>query len=120
LIGRSNVSAQAGLGRFRADLSATFGVAGSRIDGLFEIMTDPADVYMTLRIGELAGQPLERVTREYRAHRGQGWGVIAKNLGIKPGSEAFHALKQNRMSARSGGGRDSKSGKAKGKGKGKG
>jgi hypothetical protein len=30
----------------------------------------------------------------YQASKGKGWGVIAKELGIKPGSPAFHALKE--------------------------
>ena len=29
----------------------------------------------------------------YGAKKGQGWGAIAKDLGIKPGSAEFHALK---------------------------
>jgi hypothetical protein len=40
--------------------------------------------------------------------------VIAKNLGIKPGSKEFHALKKGDFA-----GNDSDSGKGKGKGKGK-
>ena len=39
-------------------------------------------------------QPMDVVLREYRAHKGQGWGVLAKSLGIKPGSEAFPGLKR--------------------------
>ena len=31
----------------------------------------------------------------YEQDRGQGWGVIAKRMGIKPGSAEFHALKGN-------------------------
>ena len=31
--------------------------------------------------------------RIYERDHGQGWGVIAQRLGIKPGSAAFHALK---------------------------
>ena len=41
---------------------------------------------------------------EYRNNKGQGWGVIAKNLGIKPGSDEFHALKAGRLSSTGGGG----------------
>ena len=31
--------------------------------------------------------------RERERNRGQGWGVIAQRMGIKPGSAEFHALK---------------------------
>jgi len=104
------VSARADLGDFKVDLSATFGVPEKRVEGLFRLLPDAADVYMVLRIGELSGQPLDRVTREYQTHKGQGWGVIAKNLGIKPGSAEFHALKQNKMAA----GKGHRGGKKKG------
>ena len=42
LIGKINVTAQADLGVFKADLGATFGVSGAKIDGLFRVMTTPA------------------------------------------------------------------------------
>lgn len=94
-----NVTARADIGGFRADLSATFDLSPPRLDELFDIFPDPADVYISLRIGQIADVPIERVATEYRKHKGQGWGVIAKNLGIKPGSAEFHALKQGRWAA---------------------
>lgn len=95
-LGEINVSAHADLGSFRADLSATFGVSAHEVEGLFEVLDSPADVYITLRIGQVARVPIERVLSQYRANKSRGWGVIAKNLGIKPGSPDFHALKKGR------------------------
>jgi hypothetical protein len=114
--GEINVTAQADLGDFRADLSATFGVSSGEVDGLFEICDSPADVYFTLRIGEIAEVPIDRVVAQYRAHKGQGWGVIAKNLGIKPGSPEFHALKDGRLATQTPGGSGHKQGKGNGNG----
>ena len=51
----------------------------------------PSDAYMVLRLAEMAKLPSARVMSEYKP--GKGWGVVAKNLGIKPGSPEFHALK---------------------------
>ena len=110
-LGEINVTAHADIGSFRADLSATFGVSSGEIDGLFEIFDKPSDVYVTLRIGEVAKVPIDRVVTQYRTHKGQGWGVIAKNLGIKPGSPEFHALKQGRLAAHTHGGSPAKHGK---------
>ena len=93
-------------------MSVTFGVSSHEVDGLFKVFDSPADVYMTLRIGEVAKVPTDRVVIEYRTNKSQGWGVIAKNLGIKPGSSEFHALKQSRVAAHSGGGSAGKSGKS--------
>lgn len=95
--GEINIRAQADLGAFKADLGATFGLPAPRIDSLFDLLPSPADVYMTLRVGEVSHQPIDRVVEEFKRNRGQGWGVIAKNLGIKPGSPEFHALKQGRL-----------------------
>ncbi|MEJ2450103.1 MAG: hypothetical protein P8047_05445 [Gammaproteobacteria bacterium] len=52
-----------------------------------------ADAYMVLRLAEMSHQPVAEVTRVYRQDRRRGWGVIARRLGIRPGSRAFHALK---------------------------
>jgi hypothetical protein len=49
---------------------------------------------MVFRLGEMSRQPAERVMDEYKSGKGKGWGVIAKSLGIKPGSKEFHALKR--------------------------
>ena len=113
-LGEIDVTARADLGVFKADLRVSFGVSDSEIGGLFEVMSVPSDVYMCLRIGELADQPIDKVVAEHKKHKGQGWGVIAKNLGIKPGSAEFHALKAGRLSSHSGGGSPAKSHKGKG------
>ena len=110
------VRASADLGSFKADLSLTFGVSEGKVDGMFEVMSKPSDVYMCLRVGEVASQPIDRVVEEYKRHRGQGWGVIAKNLGIKPGSDEFHALKSGRLPLHYGGGSSQKKDKG-GKGR---
>ena len=98
-LGEIDVTARADLGAFKVDLRLSFGVSDSEIGGLFEVMSAPSDVYMCLRIGELADQPIDKVVAENKKHKGQGWGVIAKNLGIKPGSDEFHALKAGRLSS---------------------
>jgi hypothetical protein len=75
---------------------------------MLKVMSKPSDVYMCLRVGELAKQPIDRVVEEYKMHRGQGWGVIAKNLDIKPGSDEFIALKSGRLPLYAGGGSSDK------------
>jgi len=110
------VRASADRGAFRADLSLRFGVSEGRVDGMFEVMSRSSDVYMCLRVGEVAHQPIDRVIAEYKQHQGQGWGVIAKNLGIKPGSDEFHALKSGRLPVHTSGGSSEKKDKG-GKGR---
>ncbi|GGK07000.1 hypothetical protein [Luteimonas terricola] len=54
----------------------------------------PADVYYACAIAHALGIPCLDVVREYDRNPGQGWGAVAKRMGIKPGSDAFHALKR--------------------------
>ena len=109
-----NVQAQADLGAFKVRLSTQFGVPVPKVEAILASVKTPGDAYMCFRVGQVASQPVEVVTKEYQANKGKGWGVIAKNLGIKPGSKEFHALKKGDFN-----GHDSDSGKGKGKGKGK-
>jgi hypothetical protein len=57
------------------------------------MVATPADAFMAFQFGQMAHRPPETVIHTYQAHKGKGWGVIAKELGIKPGSREFHALK---------------------------
>lgn len=90
-----NFNTQASLDQagFRAKLAARFKIGDMQLSAVLGNITDPAHAYMVLRLGEMAHQPFERVMEEYHKNKGKGWGVIAKNLGIKPGSAEFHALK---------------------------
>jgi hypothetical protein len=53
----------------------------------------PGDVYFACTLAAVLGRPCRYVVDVYEADRGQGWGVIAQRLGIKPGSPEFHRLK---------------------------
>jgi len=54
----------------------------------------PGDVYYACAIGQLIGRSCQYVAEEWEQDHGQGWGVLAQRLGIKPGSEEFHRLKR--------------------------
>ncbi len=110
-----NVQAQADLGAFKVRLSTQFGVPTARVEAVMAGVATPGDAYMCFRVGQVASQPVEGVMNEYQRNKGKGWGVIAKNLGIKPGSKEFPELKKGNFD-----GDDSESNKGKGKGKGKG
>lgn len=53
----------------------------------------PGDVYYACSLAAVLGRPCRYVVDIYEADRGQGWGVVAQRLGIKPGSAEFHRLK---------------------------
>lgn len=55
----------------------------------------PADVTLIAGYAQALQMPVTQVADTYARHRGQGWGVIAKELGVKPGSAQFHAMKSS-------------------------
>lgn len=82
----------------------------------------PADVYMLAECAYRSGTSYDEALRIYERHHGEGWGAMAKRMGIKPGSADFHALKQGsgRVAAIGAGGASAAPGKSQGKAKGKG
>ncbi len=115
-----DVEARANLPGFIGKMSVRFGVPEAKVSDLVvKASIPPADVYMAFRIAGLIHKPVDVVIQEYNAHKGKGWGVIAKNLGIKPGSKEFHALKDQNLLG-PGNENEGDKGPPKGKGKGKG
>lgn len=112
---RVNLSAEADLPGFKARLSTDFALPLPKVEAVLKSLPTPADAYMCLRVGQVAGKPVEAVVSEYRRNAGKGWGVIARNLGIKPGSREFHALKEGRFDApaQGGGGKGKEHGRKK-------
>jgi len=88
-----NIQATADSSGFKASLRTRFRVGDAQINAVIGDVDRPADAYMILRLGELSHKPVDYVVRQYRINKGKGWGVLAKSLGIKPGSREFHALK---------------------------
>lgn len=54
----------------------------------------PGDVYYACAMAQVIGRPCRHVVDEWDRDHGQGWGEIAKRMGIKPGSAEFHRLKR--------------------------
>ena len=70
-------------------------VGDAEIETVISNMDKPSDVYVVLRLGEMSHKPTDVVLEKTKLNKGKGWGVIAKSLGIKPGSSEFHALKRS-------------------------
>ena len=97
-LGELNIEAEGNLPEFLNRLSIAYNIPEESLEPLIsEEEMAPADVYMTAAIAEITETPLQEVVEEYKNNQGQGWGVIAKRLGIKPGSEEFHLLKQGTL-----------------------
>ncbi len=114
---RLDISAKADPTGFKARLETRFQIGGARVSAVLNNFPNPADAYMVMRLGEMAGMPPEKVADKYKSGK-KGWGAFAKSIGIKPGSKEFHALKRGHDLDGLPGSYD-QAGKGKGKGKGK-
>lgn len=54
----------------------------------------PGDVYYACAIAQSLGRPCRYVADEWGRNHDKGWGAVATELGIKPGSAEFHRLKR--------------------------
>jgi hypothetical protein len=114
-----NAQARVDLPGFSAKVSAQFGVPEVQVKAVLGTVKEPADAFMIFQIGQMSRQPTDRVMRVYQTQKGKGWGEIAKELGIKPGSPEFHALKRGDLHFGAAPEEDHGKGKGQAKGKGK-
>lgn len=63
-------------------------------DLLLERHWAPGDIYYACALAQVIGRPCRYVVDEWDRSHGEGWGAVAKRLGIKPGSAEFHRLKR--------------------------
>jgi hypothetical protein len=116
---RVNEQALSDINRFHAKISAQFGIPVPKVEDIFRKVPSPADAFMVFQLSQMSRKQPDMVLHTYQASRDKGWGAIAKELGIKPGSPEFHALKRGDLHFTGEPGGGSEHGKGKGKGKGK-
>jgi hypothetical protein len=119
-----NVNARAGanMQNFYATVSVQFDVSQARVRDIQQEVSEPSVAFMIFQLSEMSGKPPERVLQVYKHGRGigKGWGMIAKELGIRPGSADFHALKRGDLVYGETGGPVRVHGKGRGHGNGNG
>lgn len=91
-----NAEANLDFGAFKTNLALSYDVSDKKIDYLsISVKMEPAEIYLALELSKLSGRSIDQVVEVYEVNRDKGWGFIAKELGIKPGSPEFHNLKEN-------------------------
>jgi hypothetical protein len=111
-----NIRAEAGPDGFKAQLSTRFKIGNAQVEVVLGNVDSPADAYLVFRLGEMSSKSVDYVLNKYKTSKNKGWGVLAKSLGIKPGSKEFKALKAGSdLYSKT----DMSKGKKKNKGKGK-
>lgn len=112
-----NTNANADLTAFKLDITATFGTTSAVVDNMLSINMVPGEIYLAFEIAKAVSKPIDDVLVVYKKNKGKGWGVIAKEMGIKPGSDEFHALKGKAKNKKDKGNNGNGNGKANGKNK---
>jgi hypothetical protein len=93
-LGYMNDYGRSNRGYFVDDVVNSYGAPRYLVNDLLDNRRwAPGDVYYACALAYQLHRPCNDVAREYEKNRGQGWGVIAQRMGIKPGSAEFHALK---------------------------
>ena len=116
-LNKLNAQARSDLAGFSARISAQFGIPEAQVKVVISTVKQPADAFMVFQLGQMARQPTDRVLQVYQSGKGKGWGAMAKDLGIKPGSAEFHALKRGDFRLGDASSDDRANGKGRGKGK---
>jgi len=114
-LNKINAEASKDKSGFNADISAEFGIPIPKIEEMrLKFGMRDGDIYMACELGKMTNKPIDDVINEYQKNKGKGWGFIAKQMGIKPGSPEFKALKAKtkgkagRMKEKKGGGKGKK------------
>ncbi|MDH5657446.1 MAG: hypothetical protein OEZ34_16150, partial [Spirochaetia bacterium] len=111
-----NIQAKADLKNTITDLSVSYSIPEVKIEAYLKVeKMEPAEILMAAMIADVADKNVEEVVEEYQENKDKGWGVIAKNMGIKPGSREFHELKNKHKKEKTGKGKKGKHSKGKGK-----
>lgn len=94
-----NSKARADFGAFRADMKLSYNVTEKKIEYMsVDLGMAPGEIYLALEISKIAKISEDRVISIYHTDKSRGWGYIAKQAGIKPGSDEFHQLKNGARS----------------------
>jgi hypothetical protein len=95
-LGKLTIEAQGDPDGFIGELSSRFNILAPEIRQTRESFGfGGADLFMATALASLTRRPVLSVAEQYNKNQGKGWGVMAKEMGIKPGSKAFHDMKRH-------------------------
>jgi len=89
-----NVSAKVNMQGFQAEVSLVWGQPQASVTVALSQGLTPGEVYLAAALAHFSGKPLTVVVELYQKNKQKGWGALAKDLGIKPGSKEFKQLKE--------------------------
>lgn len=89
-----NISAKVNMQVFQTEVSMVWGQPTASITFALSQGLTPGEVYLAAALAHLSSKPLNIVVELYQKNKQKGWGALAKDLGIKPGSKEFKQLKE--------------------------
>lgn len=93
-ISKINAHANADIKIFKREVGIDFGIEEGKLDHIMvKYKMQPADVVFGLEVSKRCHKDVEEVAECYTKNKNKGWGQIAKEMGIKPGSQEFHEMK---------------------------
>lgn len=116
-----NLEANKNLSQFKLDITKTYSTSEAKVNSMFSVGMTAGDVYIAFEIATITKKPIDDVISVYKRSKSKGWGAMAKELGIKPGSAEFHKLKgncKNKSAKKAKTSNGNSSGKGNGNGKG--
>jgi hypothetical protein len=90
-----NIEAGKDLSKFKLDITKAYNTTLQKVNSMFNIGMSAGDVFIAFELSTIARKPIENVINVYSGSKSKGWGAMAKELGIKPGSAEFHKLKSS-------------------------
>jgi len=89
-----DLDASISFGAFRTNISKRYHISESNIQYLtVEMGMTAGDIYLTMEMVKITQKSLNDVLKAYQDQRRNGWGSIALQLGVQPGSDKFSVLK---------------------------
>ena len=89
-----DLDASISFGAFRSNISKKYHISEGNIQYLtVELGMTAGDIYLTLEMVKITERSLNEVVKAYQNNRENGWGAIALELGVLPGSDKFSVLK---------------------------
>jgi len=95
---RINLITKFNMSEFSSKVAKAWGTSEQNVLLGFKNGLNAYEVYLVIALARLSGRQPIAVISMYTRDRNKGWGVLARNLGIKPGSKQFKRLKETTAS----------------------
>lgn len=91
-----NAYAVSDMGSFKAEMNLSYNLTEKKFDYMHgSLQMEPGEIYLAVEISKIGKISLDNVISIYQTDKSKGWGYIAKQAGIKPGSAEFQQLKNS-------------------------